>query len=236
MSNSITTSISELIAIGGPVVAVLLLASVFLLALIFLKLWQFFRMGLLSKQTARIQQAMLEHWQRHDFKAAQQLSPEPARGAMSLLLASANTLLRQHQLAGNDLIEELRRVALGILAKLRAHLRTMEVIANLAPLIGMLGTVLGMIKAFQAMQLAGKQVDPAVLSGGIWEALLTTAVGLIVAIPATLAYNWFDRRVETCAEAMQDTIAQVSTLQAMHITTHSRDADAKITKIHSTSA
>ena len=63
---------------------------------------------------------------------------------------------------------------------MRSHLRVMEVIANLAPLIALLGTVLGMIEAFQAMELAGKQVDPSVLSGSIWEALLTTAVGLII--------------------------------------------------------
>jgi biopolymer transport protein ExbB len=56
-------------------------------------------------------------------------------------------------------------------------------------LLGLFGTVLGMVEAFRQLELAGSQVDPAVLSGGIWQALLTTAVGLAVAIPAVLAHN-----------------------------------------------
>ena len=77
---------------------------------------------------------------------------------------------------------------------MRAQLPALEVIGTLTPLLGLLGTVLGMIAAFRAMEVAGSQVDPSVLSGGIWQALLTTAMGLAIAIPVMAAYNWMDRK------------------------------------------
>lgn len=107
--------------------------------------------------------------------------------------------------------EELDRVASLRLNQLRAYLRPLEVIASLSPLLGLLGTVLGMIVAFQQMEAAGNQVDPSVLSGGIWQALLTTAVGLAVAIPAVMAHNWMERKVERVAALMSDTVTRIFT-------------------------
>ncbi len=92
---------------------------------------------------------------------------------------------------------------------MRGGLRTLEVISALSPLIGLLGTVFGMIGAFQALESAGSQVDPSILSGGIWEALLTTAAGLTVAIPALAAFHWADRTIELCREKLQDRLARL---------------------------
>ena len=74
--------------------------------------------------------------------------------------------------------------------------RILDTIAQLAPLLGLLGTVLGMIEAFQALQTAGSQVDPAALAGGIWVALLTTAAGLSVAMPTSIALSWFEAQID----------------------------------------
>jgi biopolymer transport protein ExbB len=71
-------------------------------------------------------------------------------------------------------------------AKLESGFRLLDSVAQLAPLLGLFGTVLGMIEAFQSLQDAGAQVDPSILAGGIWVALLTTAVGLVVAMPTAL--------------------------------------------------
>ena len=109
--------------------------------------------------------------------------------------------------------EELERVASFRLNQLKLLLRPLEVIANLAPLLGLLGTVLGMIVAFQNMEAAGSRVDPSVLSGGIWQALLTTAVGLAVAIPTVAVHSWLERRVERVAAAINDAVTQVFTHQ-----------------------
>ena len=135
--------------------------------------------------------------------------------------------------------EKAQLKAEAALEVLRSHLRFLEVIAMLAPLLGLLGTVLGMIDAFHALasaagradptQLSGGiwealppssaalprcrrkagRADPTQLSGGIWEALLTTAAGLGVAIPVTAAVNWFDRRGERLAHVMEQSLTHL---------------------------
>ena len=89
------------------------------------------------------------------------------------------------------------------LRNLEFLLKPLEVISNIAPLLGLLGTVIGMINAFSKLENAGSRVDPAILAGGIWEALLTTAFGLIVAIPALAAFYWLDGRVDKTREEMR---------------------------------
>ena len=108
--------------------------------------------------------------------------------------------------------EEALRFGGDALESLRAGFRPLEVIASLAPLLGLFGTVLGMIEAFHQLELAGSEVDPAILSGGIWEALLTTAVGLAVAIPVVAALSWMERRVERLAHQMTSITTSVFTV------------------------
>ena len=80
---------------------------------------------------------------------------------------------------------------------LRKNLRGLEVIATISPLMGLLGTVIGMVKAFNKVAQYKGQVDPSLLAGGIWEALLTTAAGLSLAIPVVIMLNYFERKVES---------------------------------------
>ena len=120
-------------------------------------------------------------------------------------------LLDENELDTEALRDESLRGARIAVADLASHLRILEVIASLAPLLGLFGTVLGMIEAFQAMESAGSAVNPAVLSGGIWKALLTTAAGLAVAIPVALAHGWFERRVEVVAAHLRDDLDRVFT-------------------------
>ena len=79
---------------------------------------------------------------------------------------------------------------------LRKNLRGMEVIATISPLMGLPGTVIGMVKAFNKVAQYKGQVDPSLLAGGIWEALLTTAAGLALAIPVVIMLNYFERKVD----------------------------------------
>jgi len=74
-------------------------------------------------------------------------------------------------------------------------LPSLEIIAQVSPLIGLLGTVIGMIDSFNELELGGSLVDPSILAGGIWTALLTTAMGLIVAIPALISHYYFDKKL-----------------------------------------
>lgn len=83
------------------------------------------------------------------------------------------------------------------IVKLRKYLRTLSVIAAIAPLLGLLGTILGMIKAFETVAASGEALGRTeLLAKGIYEAMITTAGGLIVAIPVVIAYHWFSARVE----------------------------------------
>ena len=88
-------------------------------------------------------------------------------------------------LSGGDLIRDMEE-----------YLRGLATIAAVAPLLGLLGTVVGMIRAFITIESHGAQVSAGMLAGGIWEALLTTAAGLSVAIPCLLFHNLFQGRIE----------------------------------------
>jgi biopolymer transport protein ExbB len=76
------------------------------------------------------------------------------------------------------------------------YLQALATIGNIAPLLGLLGTVLGMIKAFMVIQEMGGKVNAAVLAGGIWEAMLTTALGLCVALPVMVGHSYLQSRVD----------------------------------------
>lgn len=88
--------------------------------------------------------------------------------------------------------------------ELSAYLQTLATIGNIAPLLGLLGTILGMIKAFMVIQQMGGKVNAAVLAGGIWEAMLTTALGLVVALPTMVAHSYLLAKVETYEARLRD--------------------------------
>lgn len=94
-------------------------------------------------------------------------------------------------------------------SEVRAQARYLDVlvtIGNVAPLLGLLGTVLGMIKAFMVIQESGGQVNASVLAGGIWEAMLTTALGLAVALPTMIAHSYLAGRVERFEARLRDVV------------------------------
>jgi len=90
------------------------------------------------------------------------------------------------------------------LKRLEKNLGALGIIAQISPLLGLLGTVTGMIKAFMKIQQLGGRIDASVLAGGIWEALLTTAFGLSIAIPAITFYYYFEGKVDNFSHQMKD--------------------------------
>ena len=96
-----------------------------------------------------------------------------------------------------------------IVRHLDKNLRVLAIISNVATLLGLLGTVTGMIKVFMKIQELGGRVDAVVLAGGIWEALITTAAGLFVAIPTMVAYHYFEGRVEDISSQMKDAASEL---------------------------
>lgn len=90
-----------------------------------------------------------------------------------------------------------------ILFELSRRLNILSILASVLPLMGLLGTVLGMIKVFSRMAQAGDAADITILAGGIWEALLTTAAGMAIAIPVMLIFYYFNQIIERIAHRMQ---------------------------------
>jgi len=196
----------DFLAVGGPVLWVLLALSVTALGIILLKCWQF--ATLRPERDDDVRESLLR-WRQGQFDAAE--ARLVAGRPIGDVVASAMRGLRAGGIDRELLREEVERVALLRLNDLRALLPPLEGIAILSPLLGLLGTVLGMILAFQRMEAAGPQVDPSVLSSGIWRALLTTALGLGVAVPVTAVHGWLERKVERVATRMNDAVTQVFT-------------------------
>lgn len=211
MSGFSLSTLMELIELGGPIVVILMLMSIYGLAIVALKLWQFRAIRLGER---RFVEPAIAAWRSGDTdKASQALQgqPNPIARAMNLVVEGSAA-----GIAEASLREEVARTAARDINVLRRHFRPLEVIGNTAPLLGLLGTVIGMIAAFNQLAAAGSQVDPSVLSGGIWEALLTTAVGLVVAIPAVALLNFLERSVERLHEDMQDALGRVFTCRAFY--------------------
>jgi biopolymer transport protein ExbB len=102
-----------------------------------------------------------------------------------------------------DLREALQEVAQLQVPRLEKNLSILATVGYIAPLLGLLGTVTGMIRVFQTVNLARGTVPVGELAGGIWEALLTTAGGLVVAIPVYVAYNFLVSRMNGAVQDME---------------------------------
>lgn len=202
-------AIGELFALGGPVVGILALLSVFALAIVLLKCWQFWSVHI---GDSGFVEPVLDAWR--GGRADEALAELARRRNPIAVTLSVALRGRRAGVPEATVREEAARVGALHLAELRSYLRPLELIGTLSPLLGLLGTVLGMIEAFRALETAGSRVDPAVLSGGIWEALLTTAIGLIVAIPTVAAFNWLERRIERLHQDMQDAVTRAFTVDA----------------------
>ncbi|HOO73469.1 MAG TPA: MotA/TolQ/ExbB proton channel family protein [Spirochaetota bacterium] len=106
--------------------------------------------------------------------------------------------------------EALKRVGSEEIERMERHFKGLSAVSHIAPLLGLLGTVTGIIGAFAVISELGGQVDVSALAGGIWEAMITTAAGLIVAIPSQLAFLYFEKCVDTRANRMSYLITHLN--------------------------
>ncbi|WP_375699517.1 MotA/TolQ/ExbB proton channel family protein [Pseudophaeobacter sp. TrK17] len=188
---------------GGPSIWAIAALSVITLALILWKIWRLALIGAWSRGKAS--KAVLAYEAGNPAVALAIV--EGRMGIRSKVVSAGLTALRQ--LPEDRAREETARIAKKHLAKAGTGLGALELIATIAPLLGLLGTVLGMIAAFQALQQAGSKADPALLAGGIWEALLTTAAGMAVAIPASAALTWFESVITGIRQDIEDSATRL---------------------------
>lgn len=193
---------SSLLEFGGPVVLLLLCISVLAGAIITGKVLQFWMVRVGKHISVR---KAVTLWRSGDRTAASQnllkdrsLSAALVRSAMDALQAldRQQLSLQERDIREERLREEVSARAADRLFALASWLKALELVSQVAPLLGLFGTVLGMIETFQSLQESGSSADPSTLAGGIWVALLTTACGLAVAIPVSVAVTWFETRLE----------------------------------------
>ena len=115
-----------------------------------------------------------------------------------------NAGLERHNRPRIEIKEAIESAGKTAIYQLEKYLGVLATIATAAPLIGFLGTVTGMIRAFMRIESLGGNVNASVLAGGIWEALITTAAGLTVGIPALIFYNYLQGKVEKFVFQMEE--------------------------------
>ncbi len=198
---------------GGWVMYLLIALSVYALGIVFFKAYQFYSSGVFN--TGFIDRVM-QHVKRGELTdASSLLAREPGPTARIMRVSIACILDRQMSMKSRE--SEISRIGAAELRYLESHMRGLEMSATISPLIGLMGTVIGMIKAFSKLSEAGSRIDPSMLAGGIWEALVTTSGGLMVAIPALAAYYLIDGIVERVRATMRDVTIQVLALEDMFI-------------------
>lgn len=207
----------ELLDKGGIAIWAIAALSVLTMAIILWKLWRFMLSGVWRKSRAELAVA---YWQSHDDAEALETA-RAGRGVRAQVALAAMEAARTMDF--ENAREETVRVAKIALARARSGLRALELIATVAPLLGLFGTVLGMIAAFQQLQAAGTRADPSALAGGIWEALLTTAAGMAVAIPASAALTWFESITDRLRLDLEDIATRIFTRAQKQVYAHAAE-------------
>jgi biopolymer transport protein ExbB len=191
---------------GGLLMWPLLLCSIISLAIIAERFW--------SLQTKRIAPrnlvAQVWQWQKSGELDAQRMQQLRAGSPLGRILA-AGLVNRQHE--REVMKESIEEVGRHVVHELERFLNTLGTIAAITPLLGLLGTVIGMIKVFTVITSQGVG-NPSVLAGGISEALLTTAAGLTVAIPTLMFYRYFQGKVDELVVTMEQEALKM--VEVMH--------------------
>ena len=198
----------DLIEKGGPVMFILLGFSIFAFAIIFIKLIQFFAAALTN--TNKLEETLKKLNGSNAKKILIEI--QKIKNPMARIIEVVIITKGDRRFDKESREAEISRIISVEVRKLENYLGGLEVVASISPLLGLFGTVLGMIKAFLNLEKAGSQIDPALLAGGIWEALLTTAFGLAIAIPALAAYHLFENKISNTRDNINDTVVRTNTI------------------------
>ncbi|MGL4980481.1 MAG: MotA/TolQ/ExbB proton channel family protein [Fusobacteriaceae bacterium] len=144
---------------------------------------------------SKIKTAIKQHIEKSEIKEAIILLNSNKSSTAKVIKEILTFWYRTNTTNITSLEEKAKEAMLVQLPLLERRMWVLSVVAHVTPLLGLLGTVTGMIQAFQAVAAHGTG-DPAILAGGISEALLTTAGGLFVAIPALICYNYLDKKID----------------------------------------
>lgn len=196
-----------LFADGGAMMYPLVLCSLIALGVIIAKAWTLW----LAHKGANTLLAQVEEVARAGrIDEAMQIASETPGPTAAILLAGLRRI-RLGTVSEGELPRAVSTTGAIELGFLERGLVILATVANVAPLMGFLGTVAGMILAFAAIEAAGS-VDPTLVAGGIKVALLTTATGLTIAIPVNIGYNYFVTRIDSLILDMEQSTRQILNL------------------------
>lgn len=196
----------ELVKAGGWLMVPIILCSIVAVAICLERLWT------LNRSKLAPSDLLADVWnsiqaERLDSHAIKTLRRESALG---LILAAG--LSNSH--GGREVMKEsIQEAASYVIHDMERYLNTLGTIASVTPLLGLLGTVIGMIKVFSDIMIHGAG-NAALLAGGISEALITTAAGLTVAIPALIMHRYFQRKIDTVVVTMEQDATKL--VDALH--------------------
>ncbi len=189
----------EMINKGGPVMIAILLCSISALAII---LERFISIHNNRVDTDKLMDEITLALKRNRIKDAMDICDQTPGPTAQIMKAGISRYDRGRQ----EIREAIEEAGLQEVPRLEKNLGSLATIAHISPLLGLLGTVTGMVSTFQIIQQKAQAmhpVDPSVLAQGIWEALITTVAGLIVAIPSFVAYNYFVAKVASLVHEME---------------------------------
>ncbi|KJJ83295.1 Biopolymer transport protein [Candidatus Omnitrophus magneticus] len=182
----------EIIIKGGPLMILIILASIIGLAVVLEKLWHLKRAEINTKE---FMTEIIEKVKRNKIIDAIDMCNATSGPIASIVKAG----ILKHDRPRVDIKQAIEDAGIHEVPRLEKNMGILATIAHISPLLGLLGTVTGMVKAFQVIEnkaTAFSPVNPGDLAGGIWEALITTVAGLVVAIPAYVAYNFLISKID----------------------------------------
>jgi biopolymer transport protein ExbB len=196
----------EIVKSGGWLMLPIIICSIVAAAIIIERLWTLQQSRVVPRNLTR----QVWEWLNNNQLSQQQIKSLHEGSPLGEILAAALSNRKINRDAMKERVEDTGR---HVVHELERYLNTLGTIAAISPLLGLLGTVIGMVKVFAAITTNGVG-DPSVLAGGISEALITTAAGLSVAIPALIGYRYLRGRIDALVVQMEK--EATSLVDALH--------------------
>ncbi len=174
---------------GGIIMYLILFCSIAALAIFLERVWQLYCARI---NTVKFMSEIGTTLRKNMIKEAIDICSRTGGPVANILKAG----ILKHDRSKQEIREAIQDAGVHEVPELEKNIGVLATIAHITPLLGLLGTVLGMVKAFQVIQEKSGIVNAGDLAGGIWEALITTVAGLSIAIPTFVAYNYLVSRVD----------------------------------------
>ena len=198
----------EFIVKGGPIMFIIILCSVMAFAVFVERMW-YLRHAKID--TRKFMEAISDKIKKNKVMEALDMC-NMTKGPIARILKSG---IMKYDRPRQDIKESIEDAGIHEVPLLEKNLGVLATIAHISPLLGLLGTVVGMLKAFQVIEdkaMSMVPVNPGDLAGGIWEALITTVAGLAVAIPTYVAYNYLVSRVDNFVLDMEKSATELTNI------------------------